>query len=136
MPTENPRITITMSVERLEEISSFRYKNKMKNQTQAILALINKGFEALKSQELPKITEKQKAPAEMANALEQEIVKCFEKMDSAGKRILYEIAAAMVESGRYSVPEVPELAARKGQRDTPRDIANVHQLIEPETTDI
>ena len=31
MPTEKPRVTITMSREELERIDSFRVENKMKN---------------------------------------------------------------------------------------------------------
>jgi hypothetical protein len=46
MPTEKPRVTITMTEEALNRINEFRFKFKYKNQTQAILSLIEKGFEA------------------------------------------------------------------------------------------
>jgi len=49
MPTEKPRVTITMSKERLEEIETYRFDNKFKNQTQAILSLIEKGLESFES---------------------------------------------------------------------------------------
>lgn len=47
MPTSNPRITFTLSDELLKMVDDYRYTNRIKNQTQAIIALINKGFEAL-----------------------------------------------------------------------------------------
>lgn len=47
MPTEKPRITITIPDEQYDKVRDFQYGNKMKNQTQAILALIDMGFEEL-----------------------------------------------------------------------------------------
>ena len=43
MPTEKPRVTITMTDDQLKEIETYRYGRKMKNQTQAILSLIERG---------------------------------------------------------------------------------------------
>lgn len=57
MPTERPRITITMPEERFKQVQDFQFGNKMKNQTQAILYLIEKGFE-----ELQKTQDKKEAP--------------------------------------------------------------------------
>lgn len=51
MPTEKPRITITMSEEQLAQIEDYKFGNKMKNQTQAILSLIEKGMDKLAAQE-------------------------------------------------------------------------------------
>lgn len=47
MPTEKPRVTITVTPEQLQEIENFRYDKKMKNQTQAILSLIRVGLDEL-----------------------------------------------------------------------------------------
>ena len=63
MPTENPRVTITMSDEQLQQINNFRYENKMKNQTQAILSLISKGFQEIERQQSEKDGENKKIPA-------------------------------------------------------------------------
>ena len=49
MPTQKPRITITMDSELFNRIEDFRFKNKYKNQTQAILDLIKSGFNELES---------------------------------------------------------------------------------------
>lgn len=44
MPTEKPRVTFTISKEKLKELERFQHKNRIKNQTQAVLALIEKGL--------------------------------------------------------------------------------------------
>lgn len=44
MPTEKPRVTFTISKEKLEELERFQHDNRIKNQTQAVLALIEKGL--------------------------------------------------------------------------------------------
>lgn len=44
MPTEKPRVTFTVSQETLAEIDEYRFSTKSKNQTQAILSLIEVGL--------------------------------------------------------------------------------------------
>ena len=65
MPTEKPRITITMSAEQLQEVDRYRFENKLKNQTQAILTLIQTGLEEMNRQDA-EIIEK---ASEAANAV-------------------------------------------------------------------
>ena len=50
MPTDKPRVTFAISEEKLAELEAYRYDNKIKNQTQAILSLIDKGLSALESE--------------------------------------------------------------------------------------
>lgn len=47
MPTENPRITFTLSREMLCRIDEYRFDNRIKSQTQAIVSLIEKGLDVL-----------------------------------------------------------------------------------------
>ena len=47
MPTMNPRITFTVSEETMKAIDEYRFSHRMKNQTQAILSLIDIGFKVL-----------------------------------------------------------------------------------------
>lgn len=44
MPTEKPRVTITMPEDQLRQIEDYRFDNKIRNQTQAILDLLDKGM--------------------------------------------------------------------------------------------
>jgi hypothetical protein len=47
MPTLNPRITFTVSEETMQRIDEYRFSHRMRNQTQAILSLIDIGFNVL-----------------------------------------------------------------------------------------
>lgn len=58
MPTEKPRITFTLDEETLKAVDEYRFKYKKKNQSQAILSLIDLGMESL----LSEMEEKKKAP--------------------------------------------------------------------------
>lgn len=69
MPTERPRITITMPEEQFKQVQDFQYGNKMKNQTQAILYLIEKGFEELQKTE----TKKEASTSEITNVNASEL---------------------------------------------------------------
>lgn len=54
MPTKNPRVTFMVSEDMLQKIEDYKYDHRMKNQTQAILSLINRGIEVLTGDELAK----------------------------------------------------------------------------------
>lgn len=54
MPTTNPRITFTVSDETMKQIDEYRFNHRMRNQTQAILSLIDLGFQALLGEPLKK----------------------------------------------------------------------------------
>ena len=47
MPTDNPRITFTLSEDMRDKIDTYKHEHKIKNQTQAIVSLISKGLESL-----------------------------------------------------------------------------------------
>ena len=58
MPTQNPRITFTVSDETMKAIDEYRFSHRLKNQTQAILSLIDIGFKVLQDKEPIEPTEK------------------------------------------------------------------------------
>ena len=58
MPTMNPRITFTVSEETMKAIDDYKFSHRMKNQTQAILSLIDIGFKVLEDKEPIEPTEK------------------------------------------------------------------------------
>lgn len=47
MATDNPRITFTLSDEMKERVDEYRFDNRIKNQTQAIVSLLNRGLEVM-----------------------------------------------------------------------------------------
>jgi len=51
MPTEKPRYTITLDEDMLKKIDDFRFENRFANRTQATLALIRIGMDALEKEQ-------------------------------------------------------------------------------------
>lgn len=49
MPTDKPRFTITMDEELYRKIEDFKFQYRYKNQTQAVLALIDMGIESIQA---------------------------------------------------------------------------------------
>lgn len=80
MPTEKPRVTFTVSKDMLSDIDEYRFNNKIKNQTQAIITLLEKGLSDMtpvKGKDSPKISDEA-----------QEIAKDYDKLDARGKSIV------------------------------------------------
>ena len=50
MPTEKPRILLTLTTELLEEIDDYRYKNRIPARTEAIRQLIRNALPKKKAQ--------------------------------------------------------------------------------------
>ena len=80
MPTEKPRVTFTISQERLSEVEAYRFDNKFKNQTQAILSLIEKGLSDFNKENPPSTTEA--APGE---EVREEIIRLAGKLSEEQK---------------------------------------------------
>lgn len=57
MPTEKPRVTFTICQEKLEQVDSYRFENKFKNQTQAILSLIDRGLSNPPAERNPRVSD-------------------------------------------------------------------------------
>ena len=81
MPTAKPRVTITMTEEQLQKIENLRFKKRFKSQTQAILALIDAGFETLKSKNIS-------AEDIIARNHDKKMVKKYHLLDDHGKEIV------------------------------------------------
>ena len=77
MPTEKPRVTITVTEEQLKEIEDYRYGNKMKNQTQAILSLVRAGLDELKRTETEEIKKASESAEANSKAMEKDTVEIF-----------------------------------------------------------
>lgn len=76
MPTEKPRVTFTIKQETLDKVDEFRYATKAKNQSQAILSLIEKGLEK---------TEQKTKKALLYSSEAIKIAKDFDTLDSHGQ---------------------------------------------------
>lgn len=101
MPTAKPRVTITMTEEQLQKIENLRFKKRFKNQTQAILALIDAGFETLKSKNIS-------AEDIIARNHDKKMVKKYHLLDDHGKEIVDFILEKEYERSNPKT-EIPDL---------------------------
>ena len=105
MPTDKPRVTFTVNKETLDKIEAFRFSNKSKNQTQAILSLIEKGLSdfELKTKKAPSVSDEAKR-----------VAKDYDGLDHHGKRV---VRLVLDEELRRMDEQQPlEIAARTGVR--------------------
>lgn len=85
MPTLNPRITFTVSDETMKAIDEYRFSHRMRNQTQAILSLIDLGFKVLDGNE-PIIE-----PAEKLTDEDRQVLNAYHAADPVYQEIVLEI---------------------------------------------
>ncbi len=76
MPTNKPRVTITMTEQELGAIEDYQYFNNKKNQTQAILDLIRKGLDDAE------------AASTEISAEELAHIKKYRVLDTHGKKVV------------------------------------------------
>ena len=83
MPTEKPRFTITLDEDLANKIDNYKFTHRMKNQTQAVVSLIEKGFENLHAD--PRKTEKSPAPEGAEDLISmEESNRLFDSLVAAG----------------------------------------------------
>lgn len=93
MPTKKPRVTFAINEDRLSEITAYQTRNKIKNQSQAILALIEKGLSDLLPNEIKKAP-----PPDMG---EEKLVSMYRELNSEGQERILTYADDLVSSGKY-----------------------------------
>lgn len=83
MPTDKPRVTFALDQDMLDAIDDYKFKNRIKNQSQAIISLIEKGFENLHADPLK--TEKSPAPEDAEDFISmEESNRLFDSLVAAG----------------------------------------------------
>jgi len=119
MPTNKPRVTFTLSQEKLDEIDSYRFENKIKNQTQAILSLISKGMADY-------LAERKEAPSLSDEALK--LAQDYETaMDAWGQKQVRSVAD--IEIARVKAEE-----AKRAEKAKKQVCMEAAEEIEPVTT--
>ncbi len=111
MPTQKPRVTITVDEEQLNEIEDYRFKNRMKNQTQAILSLIEKGLDEL-SRSNTNNEIKGYRPRPDPDIRKERLSRNYDALNNDGRQRLVDYSDDLVSGGRY-VNKMP-LAAHGG----------------------
>lgn len=95
MPTQKPRVTFTISQERLLEVEAYRFDNKFKNQTQAILSLIEKGLSEISKEQ------EQSSGIDKTEPREEQLIDLYRQLNEEGQDKLIDYADDLVASGKY-----------------------------------
>lgn len=98
MPTEKPRVTFTIKQEILDKVDEFRYATKAKNQSQAILSLLEKGLEE---------AEQKTKTAPLYSSEAMDIARRYSGLDIYGKDTI----RAVMETEENRIKEQAELDA-------------------------
>ena len=70
MPTDKPRFTITVDPALMQEIEDYRYNHRIKNQTQAVISLMQRGLQEIMETEFSQPQQ----PVEQYSADEQQLI--------------------------------------------------------------
>lgn len=95
MPTEKPRITITVTDEERTQINDFWHKNQLKSQTQAIVSLLKLG--------LKEVEEGRVGAGDLVvrDAAEELMIELFAKLDDKDRADLYRHGQLMLLQDKY-----------------------------------
>lgn len=94
MPTEKPRISFALSDELLSRVDEYRFDNRIKNRTQAVIQLMNKGLEVLITD-----IDKENDPAipDGITEKEREFLTVYGTLTPANRRLLLGIAELLLQ---------------------------------------
>lgn len=121
MPTEKPRLTITVSNEELRQIEDYWHSHKLRNQTQAILSLVRLGLAEVNQQKL------ESGKVVVTDARLQLMSERFEQLDNTDKTVIYKIAGVLLEQDKYKSLMPVETGMRGRGRLVARDGVTVKQ---------
>lgn len=97
MPTDKPRFTITVDPELLQQIEDFRYTHRIKNQTQAVISLMELGL-----QEIIKNIPVQQASAPNPYAADEvQIIEDYRAFNDEGKEKIRDYVADLKCNAKY-----------------------------------
>lgn len=135
MPTEKPRITITVTDEERAQIEEYWHNHKLKNQTQAILSLVKLGLDEVNRERL------ENGEVVLTDARQQLMCELFSQLDDTDKADLYRHGQLMLLQRKYKSPmpiktdtgDQGRLAARGGvtaEQERPADMDAFLQAID------
>ena len=114
MPTEKPRVTITMSEDEFEKINDYRFEKKFKNQTQAILSLIDRGFSVTSPNTRDEFS--------LLSREEKKLLEIYRSMNREGREIVNNTAVGLSASGQYKKETVTVFKADHSVNNTEPEV--------------
>lgn len=118
MPTNKPRFTITVDEEIFKLIEDFKYEHRCKNQTQAVLTLIEIGLTDLEHKKKPAGAAESASRAlsheeGILDEAELRLLVLYRNLNIEGREKLLDNADDLVASGKYIKNDPDQLAKEK-----------------------
>lgn len=98
MPTEKPRISFAVPEDLMDKIDSFRFDNRIRNQSQAVIQLMERGLEALNAADGIK---KEPAFYDTLEDAERELLGLFRSVNAAGQTAILANARGVAATPEY-----------------------------------
>lgn len=105
MPTDKPRFTITVDPALMQEIEDYRYNHRIKNQTQAVISLMQRGLQEIMETEFSQPQQ----PVEQYSADEQQLIDDYREFNAEGKEKVREYVADLADNPKYKKCSEPVL---------------------------
>lgn len=97
MPTDKPRFTITVDPALMQEIEDYRYNHRIKNQTQAVISLMQRGLQEIMETEFSQPQQ----PIEQYSADEQQLIDDYREFNDEGKEKVRDYVADLADNPKY-----------------------------------
>lgn len=110
MPTDKPRLAITLTEEEKKKVEDYRHARRLSSLSRAIVELIEHGLDIVESKDTP---EPKPAPVPVTPKLsdsEQELLDIYNGMNLAGKRSLMGLARLHLMNPDYQKDTSSETA--------------------------
>ena len=104
MPTDKPRFTITVDPALMQEIEDYRYNHRIKNQTQAVISLMQRGLQEIMETEFSQPQQ----PVEQYSADEQQLIDDYRALNEQGQEYIRQ-TMYMAKQTHKKMPDLSDL---------------------------
>lgn len=104
MPTDKPRFTITVDPALMQEIEDYRYNHRIKNQTQAVISLMQRGLQEIMETEFSQPQQ----PVEQYSADEQQLITDYRSLNEQGQEYIRQ-TMYMAKQTHKKMPDLSDL---------------------------
>ena len=104
MPTDKPRFTITVDPTLMQEIEDYRYNHRIKNQTQAVISLMQRGLQEIMETEFSQPQQ----PVEQYSADEQQLIDDYRSLNEQGQEYIRQ-TMYMAKQTHKKMPDLSDM---------------------------
>lgn len=104
MPTDKPRFTITVDPALMQKIEDYRYNHRIKNQTQAVISLMQRGLQEIMETEFSQPQQ----PVEQYSADETQLIDDYRSLNEQGQEYIRQ-TMYMAKQTHKKMPDLSDL---------------------------